>query len=149
MDFDQQPDPFIYADFNALEEYAPDNGLCRIGLTGYGTLASLNKHKIRLFDGLRLRLSDQDELAVVAEVIFDANRIATNCSGWFGKFHRDEIFKIEVRNHVGKSHLCFSCREDIHPYLNQIGRSYSEHCPHCGTAIMFPMLPPEPRQTNI
>lgn len=143
MDLDHKLNDYIYADFDAVEDHALGDGVCQIDLTGYGTLASLSKHNISLFEGLSLKLSDQDELGVIAEAFFDESRIPPNCSGWFGQFQNSDIFEVKVDGLIEKEHLCFSCRVDISRYLDEVGRNYKEFCPHCGASIMFPMEPPE------
>ncbi len=133
----------IYADFNGLEDCPIDADKVILDLTGYGTLASLSHHQIRLKVGQRFVFSDFDGLEVVGEVDFDSTRISKRSSGWFARFSRSHIKDVPPREHDYSSHLCFKCHSNLKAYLDRIGRNFSETCPHCGTPVMFPLLPPE------
>jgi hypothetical protein len=39
-------------------------------------------------------------------------------------------------------HLCLCCRLDLKPHFKDIGRSFTETCPACGTSVMAPLAPP-------
>lgn len=133
----------IYADFNGLEE-SPDfpDDVC-LDLTSYGTLASLSLHQVRLRVGQRLMLCDPDGLRVNGEIAFYSSRKSLPRSGWFAKFKRQDIQDGAPLEHDYATHLCFKCRQNLTPYLNKVGRQFKELCPHCGTPVMFPLLPPE------
>lgn len=133
----------IYADFNDLEGYASDSSKVLLDLTGYGTLASLSLHKLRLHIGQRLLLSDFDGLEALGEIGFDITRVSKYRSGWFAKFSRSDIKHVLPREHDYSVHMCFKCRRNLRPYLDQVGQNFREECPHCGTPVVFPLLPPE------
>jgi hypothetical protein len=132
----------IYADFNGMEDSgtSPDDVL--LDLTGYGTLASLNLHQVRLRVGQHLVLCDPDGLQVVGEVGFDLSRRSSRRSGWFAKFQRHSIQEGTPLEHDFAKHLCFKCRLNLKPHLEKVGRQFNENCPQCGTPVMFPLLPP-------
>jgi hypothetical protein len=133
----------IYADFNGLEDCSPADGYVCLDLTGYGTLASLSLQQLRLRVGQHLTLCDPDGLQVAAEIAFDATRVSERCSGWFGRFKRSDIKVGPSLEHNYSVHTCFKCRRNLKPYLGQVGQNFNEICPHCGTPVMFPLLPPE------
>ncbi|MBL0283841.1 MAG: hypothetical protein IPQ01_07995 [Zoogloea sp.] len=132
----------IYADFNGLEDSLVDADMAVLDLTGYGTLASLSRHGVQLRVGQRLAFSDFDGLEVVGEIGFDSARVSERSSGWYARFSRGEIKDVSPREHDFATHLCFKCRNDLKPYLDKVGRSFVETCPHCGTPVMAPLLPP-------
>lgn len=132
----------IYADFNSLEECSPESSKMCLNLTGYGTLASLSFHKLKLKEGEILVFSDPEGLEVNGITYFDENRVSENCSGWFAKFERDDISEGEPLDHDYDIHTCFTCRNNIKPHLNVVGRQFKEYCPFCGTSVMFPLLAP-------
>jgi hypothetical protein len=137
-----QSNLLIYADFNGIERDSGGSSRARIDMTGYGTLASLSLHRIRLETGECLTLADPDGLRVRAEMIFDKSRIADRCSGWFGSFDESAMEQASSLDQEYNSHLCFKCRNNLFEYLNRVGRAYREYCPTCGTPVMFPLLPP-------
>ena len=132
----------IYADFNGLEDSLVDADMAVLDLTGYGTLASLSRHGVQLRVVQRLAFSDFDGLEVVGEIGFDRARVSERSSGWYARFSRGEIKDVSPREHDFATHLCFKCRNDLKPYLDKVGRSFVETCPHCGTPVMAPLLPP-------
>lgn len=132
----------IYADFNGLEDSPASPGEARLDLTGYGTLASLSQHQLRLRNGQRLMLCDPDGLQVMGEIGFDPSRRSPRSSGWFARFQRRDIRQGEPLEHDYAPHLCFKCRLNLKPHLEKVGQQFDESCPNCGTPVMFPLLPP-------
>ncbi len=132
----------IYADFNGIERCEIDPTWAYLNLTGYGTLACLNFHRIKLEEGQEFLFCEPNDIAVLGVTYFDEKRIASNCSGWFAKCKWAEIFECPPFDFDFGTHLCFSCRRNIESYLDQVGRNYDENCPHCSTAVMFPMSAP-------
>ncbi|EGI78234.1 hypothetical protein [Hylemonella gracilis] len=132
----------IYADFNCLEVSPALPDEVHLDLTGYGTLASLSLHQVRLRVGQHLSLCDPDGLQVIGEIGFDPLRRSLRSSGWFAKFKRRDIQEGAPLEHDYATHLCFKCRQNLKPYLDKVGRQFQESCPHCGTPVMFPLLPP-------
>lgn len=133
----------IYADFNGLEDSSVSPDEVHLDLTGYGTLASLSLHQVRLHEGQHLRLCDPDGLQVLGEISFDPLRRSMRRSGWFARFKRRDMQEGEPLKHDYAAHLCFKCRLDLKPHLDKVGRQFNESCPNCGTPVMFPLLPPE------
>lgn len=131
----------IYADFNGVEMGPEPADEWRLELTGYGTLASLSRYRIKLGRGLVLAFSDPDGLSVVAPVDFDAQRISDNSSGWYAKFKKTEVHDGEPLAD-DNTHPCFSCRNDLKAWLDNVGRQYRECCPHCDTPVLYPLSPP-------
>lgn len=133
----------IYADFNGLEDCPAVHGDSCLDLTAYGTLASLSLHRLRLRVGQHLMLCDPDGLQVTAEICFDPTRVSKQSSGWLGRFRRSDIKVCPALEHDLSVHPFFKCRHNLKPYLDQAGRQFNENCPHCGTPVMFPLLPPD------
>lgn len=132
----------IYADFNGIFELDQEPGYFLLDLTGYGTLAYLSTQRVRLHQIKHLSLGDADGLQVIgAEICFLKSMVTDRCSGWFAKFLRSDIHE---GTHVvePESHPCFNCQMDLKPFLDKVGRNFNEHCPNCGTSVMYPLLPP-------
>ena len=127
----------ICADFNGVEECSSEPGMACLGLTGYGTLASLSFHRLRIREGETLVFCDPDGLMAHGVTYFDKSRVSEICSGWFAKFRFAEIVKIEPTDHDHQVHVCFTCRKDIKPHLDAVGKRYNENCPFCGTIVHF------------
>ncbi len=132
----------IYADFNGLEDSAASPDDACLDLTGYGTLASLSLHQVRLRVGQQLTLCDPDGLQVMGEICFDSSRQSRHSSGWYAKFKRSDIQNGAPLEHDYATHLCFKCRRNLELHLDKIGRQFNEKCPYCSTPVMFPLLPP-------
>ena len=132
----------IYADFNGLEDSVASPDEVLLDLTGYGTLASLSLHRVRLRAGQHLMLCDPDGLWVMGEINFDPSRRSSRRSGWFATFQRRGIREGASLQHDYATHLCFKCRLNLKPHLDKVGRQFNEICPHCGTPVMFPLSPP-------
>lgn len=128
----------IYADFNGLEHSATSPDEVHLDLTGYGTLASLSQHQLRLRVGQRLTLCDADGLHVVAEIGFDPSRR----SGWFAKFQQRDIREGTPLEHDYATHMCFKCRLNLKPHLDKVGWQFKESRPHCGTSVMYLLMAP-------
>lgn len=136
-------DTNIYADFNGIEECRLDPNMLCLDLTGYGTLASLSLHKVKLKEGLFLVFNDPEGLSVRGITYFDQDKVSGNCSGWFARIQSDDIIENEPLEHDYDTHTCFTCRKNIKPYLDKIGRQFKENCPFCDTSIMLPLSPPD------
>jgi len=132
----------IYADFNGVESCVDDDEKLCLDLTGFGTLASLSAHGIKLERGKEFTFVDADGLTVHAIVEFDPARTLENCSGWFARFREIDLFygaPIELDH---STHLCLHCRRDIKPHLKKVGQNFAENCPFCGVSVMAPLAPP-------
>lgn len=84
------PLPRIRVDFNAIE-YTPDAQHAMMPLTGYGTLASLARQRLRLSEGMALVLIEPNDIECEVTVHFD--RMRTDPAGrqgaWVARFdHR-------------------------------------------------------------
>lgn len=132
----------IYADFNGVEPCSTmDDELC-LDLTGFGTLASLSRYGVKLSPGMRLTFSDTDGLTVTAPVEFDESRVGSRSAGWYARFRKIDLREEEPIDHDFNCHLCFKCRRDLKSYLAQVGQQFYEHCPDCGTPVIYPLEPP-------
>lgn len=136
----------IYADFNGVEACTSGSNMLCLDLTGYGTLASLSLNKLKLKEGQTLDFSDTEGLSVSGEIYFDKDQVSGNCSGWFAKFQRGDISEGEPLDHDYDTHTCFTCRNNIKPYLDSVGRQFKENCPFCDTSVMITLS--NPRKTK-
>lgn len=132
----------IYADFNSVEECPSDSNILCLDLTGYGTLASLSLHKLKLKEGQSLVFNDPEGLSVSGVTYFDKDKISENCSGWFAKIQRDDIAEDKPLDQDYDTHICFTCRNNIKPHLDSVGQQFRENCPFCGTSVMIPLSRP-------
>jgi hypothetical protein len=135
----------IYADFNGIVVCPGGLPNSCLDLTGYGTLASLSRHRIRLSEGLVLTFYEPDDIEVEAEVFYDTTHRGkfTAPGRWLARFNSVKIRNSEVTEARERpEHLCFTCRLDLTEYLRLVGRQYNEACPSCGTSVMHPLLPP-------
>jgi hypothetical protein len=133
----------IYADFNGIEKCKADPDSVLLNLTGYGTLASLSLHKIKLYEGGTIDLCDPEGLMATGILLFDKTKVSNNSSGWFAQFKRNEISEGEPIDHDYSNHICFNCRENIKKHLDKVGRQFNEVCPYCGTPVMCPLSAPD------
>lgn len=136
--------PRIYADFNAIEYLDGSRVEARMSITGYGSLASLSKQKIRLSEGLRLTLFEPGDVEVTGVAHFDPARRdpAGRAGEWVVQFRASEIRDSACGSELTREHLCFSCGENMYTHLDKVGRRYVESCPRCGTSVMEPLGPP-------
>ncbi len=133
----------IYADFNGVEECPEDPKFASLDLTGYGTLASLSLHKLKLKEDMALTLCDSDGLYVNAKIYFDTTRVSENCAGWFAKFKAQDISEGMPMEHDFDRHICFKCSNNLRPYLDVVGQNFNENCPFCGASVLTPLSPPK------
>lgn len=136
----------IYADFNGIIDCSKGNSKSCLALTGYGTLASLSRHQIRLREGMILTFYEPDDIEVEGEVFYDTKIPSkfTSPGQWVALYDSQQVRNSEESCDLDlKQHLCFKCRIDLEPYLKTVGQQYKEICPNCGTDIMSPLLPPD------
>lgn len=139
----------IYADFNGTEPCsAGDEKLC-LDLTGFGTLASLSRHSVKLRRGLSLTFADSDGLTVTAPVEFDPRRVGRRSAGWIAIFRKKDLRDEEPVDHDFNSHICFNCRNDIKEHLRAVGQQFSARCPYCGTPVIYPLEPPDESKGDV
>ena len=136
--------PVIYADFNSLEASDVGGFDSRVGLTGYGSIASLSTQGIRLTEGMNLIVCEPSDIEAEGIAHFDSCVVdpAGRQGEWFVLVNREEIRDTDRILNSVKEHLCLGCRKDLFTYLNEGSRLYREICPYCGTSIMAPLAPP-------
>ncbi len=136
--------PRIYVDFNALEYARDGSGLAEVSITGYGTLASLSCQKLQLTEGLEVVIFEPENIESLGLTRFDPLRVdpAGRTGEWVVRIDPKQVQDCKVGQTPPNSHPCFGCGIDLQPHLEAIGRSYSEICPSCGTAVMAPLAPP-------
>lgn len=138
--------PRIYADFNGVTSCPERISLTCLNLTGYGTLASLSRHQIRLREGMILIFYDPGDIEVEGRVFYDLTNPGkfTSPGRWLAAVDLDLVKDTEDNDESDlKQHPCFKCRLDLTEYLQIVGRQYKEFCPNCGTSIVYPLLPPD------
>lgn len=137
--------PRIYADFNSIEYLNADHSSATVGLTGYGTLASLSKLKLRLTEGMALLLYEPNDIEVQGSAHFDRERKdpAGRSGEWIAFIDPREIKDCAQGEPAHFEHDCFGCGRNLLPHLKAVGQRYSEFCPHCGTSVMAPLASPE------
>jgi ribosomal protein S27AE len=137
--------PRVYADFNAIEYERDGSCYARLPLTGYGTLASLSRQKLRITEGLELVLFEPNDIECNARAHFCPNRCgpATIVGEWVAVIQNNDFRDSINNNDIGFQHPCFGCGIDLEK-MQPIGwRSYREVCVMCGTSVMAPLAPPE------
>ena len=136
--------PRVYADFNAIE-YLPESTMQAVlPLTGYGTLASLSRQRMRLAEGLALILYEPNDIECEGVAHFDATRKdpAGRVGEWVARINHQDIRGCTQDDPQSSEHPCISCGTDLVQALKNCARNYMEHCPKCGESIMTPMAPP-------
>jgi hypothetical protein len=110
------PLPRIYADFNAIEYDDADGAYyARLPLTGYGTLASLSRQRLRLTEGLRLVLYEPNDIECDATAHFEESRVdpAGRLGEWVGLIEKNEFRDSLGDEEFWPEHLCFGCGVDL------------------------------------
>ena len=136
--------PFVYADFNSIERYTFGGYDSRVGMTGYGSIASLSTQRIKLREGMDLIVYEPLDIEATGVAHFDLNCSdpAGRIGMWFVLVNNKDIRDSKYSSEAGGTHLCFGCRYDLKEHLDKSGRRYQEKCPRCGTEIMTPLSPP-------
>lgn len=138
--------PCVYVDFNALPSARAMSGSAQVAMeiTGYGTLRSLARQRLHLAEGMALLLFEPNDIQCHATAHFEP--LLTDPAGrvgaWVALLDPGSIEDCALPEEVGIGHPCASCRNDLVPYLREVGQRYTEHCPTCGTSVMAPMEPP-------
>jgi ribosomal protein L37AE/L43A len=138
------PPPRVYADFNAIE-YTPDKPFAEMPLTGFGTLASLARQRLRLFEGMRLILFESNDIECEATAHFDRSRIdpAGRQGEWIARFDHRLIRDLpNIGETLPKQHPCIVCGQPFYGQERGRGRTYTDRCSNCGASVMEPMLAP-------
>ena len=134
--------PRVYADFNAIE-HLPGESFAEMPLTGYGTLASLARQRLRLSEGMALVLFEPNDIECEVTVHFDKKRTdpAGRKGEWVARFdHRSVHSCAQSDEPVTEQHPCLVC--GAQSFGQSRSRTYTEVCSACGASVMEPMLPP-------
>jgi ribosomal protein L37AE/L43A len=134
--------PRVYADFNAIE-YLPNSGRAEMRLTGYGTLASLARQRLRLSEGMPLVLFEPDDIECEVTVHFDSERTdpAGRKGEWVARFNHHSVLNCTQKEEASaQPHPCIVC--GAQSFGQERSRTYTEVCSVCGASVMEPMLPP-------
>ncbi len=140
------PVPRVYADFNAIEYLDGGSSMAEMALTGYGTLASLARQRLRLSEGLLLLLYESNDIECEAVAHFDQSR--KDPAGRIGEWvaliddHRN-IRDCTEPPEASNEHPCIVCGNDFASQSLTRGRDYKEICVNCGASVMEPMMPPQ------
>ena len=139
----QRP-PRIYADFNAIEYPTDGSSYALLPLTGYGTLASLSRHGLRLTEGQPLILFEPNDIECDATAHFEQTRAdpVGTLGEWVALISKNEFRNIVGDEELSLQHPCFGCGVDLNNQEPPGWRSYKEVCNVCGTPVMAPLLPP-------
>jgi hypothetical protein len=139
------PLPRIYADFNAIEYENDGSCYARVPLTGYGTIASLSKQRLRLAEGQSLVLFEPNDIECNARAHFERERIgpAGLVGEWVAIIPQNDFRDCVGDDELTLEHLCFGCRTDLEQQRPTGWRSYHEVCSNCGTPVLAPLAPPE------
>jgi hypothetical protein len=138
------PLPRVYADFNAIEYVVAGTGYARLPLTGYGTLASLSRQRLRLTEGRPLILFEPNDIECEATAHFETSRLdpAGRLGEWVALIQKDEFRDSRGDEELSLQHPCFGCGVDLNNQVPPGWRTYKEFCSACGTPVMAPLLPP-------
>lgn len=136
------PLPRVYADFNAIE-YPPGASFAEMPLTGFGTLSSLARQRLRLLESMAVVLFEPNDIECEATIHFDRSR--TNPAGtlgeWVARFDPNSVrYLPQTGEPHSNEHPCIVCGMPF--FGEECGRTYSDTCINCGASVMEPMLPP-------
>ena len=134
----------LYADFNAIEYPADGSCYALMPLTGYGTLASLSRQRIRLTEGQPLVLFEPNDIECDATAHFEDLRLdpVGNKGEWVARIATNEFREAIGDEDLSLKHPCYGCGTDLNVQEPPGWRSYREACNACGTPVMAPLLPP-------
>jgi hypothetical protein len=134
----------VYADFNAIEYLDDERTRAEMSLTGYGTLASLARQKLRLHEGMALLLYETNDIECEAEMHFDSSRLdpAGRRGEWIARLDPSNVRASAYGGEGSSAHPCIVCERDL-ASQSGYGSSYTEKCAGCGASIMVPLAPPK------
>jgi hypothetical protein len=135
------PLPRVYADFNSLEYINEDGSISRLGLTGYGTISSLSRQKLRLVEGMPIICFEPNDIEVQGIAHFDNSVCdpAGRIGSWFAIIDQHKVKNVDISEEENFEHPCFHCGANLKEHLHRVGQHYNEHCPNCGTSVMAPL----------
>ena len=140
---DKIPLPRVYADFNPIE-YPLGSDFAEMPLTGFGTLSSLARQRLRLLEGMEVLLFEPNDIECKATVHFDRSRIdpAGRQGEWVARFDPSSIQTLPLMEEsYACEHPCIVCDK---PFFGEVrSRTYKDTCVNCGASVMEPMLPPD------
>jgi hypothetical protein len=136
--------PRVYADFNAIEYPADGTCYALLPLTGYGTLASLSRQRLRLTEGRPLILFEPNDIECNATAHFEERRLnpVGTLGEWVALIPKNEFRDTFGDEELSMQHPCYGCGVDLNSQVPPGWRSYQEACNVCGTPVMAPLLPP-------
>jgi hypothetical protein len=140
------PLPYIYADFNALGNVGEGELFAEMDLTGYGTLASLARQRLRLKEGMEFFLFEPNDIECRAVAHFDPTRIdpAGRVGSWVARIPSPVTTRQSEQPEANSNeHPCIVCGSDFADEFAKVGRHYTEECAKCGASVMEPMAPPK------
>jgi hypothetical protein len=134
----------VYADFNAIEHQDVTEGYSLLPLTGYGTLASLSRQKLRLTERQQLVLFEPNDVECDATVYYAKERAgpAGILGEWVAQIKKNAFRDCTGDEELSLEHPCFGCGLDLETHQPAHWRSYHEICAKCGTPVMAPLAPP-------
>ena len=137
--------PRIYADFNAIEYLDNERSIAEVALTGYGTLASLARQRLRLVEGMALLLYQPNDIECEAVAHFERFRRdpADRSGEWVARLDARKIRDCLHPEEASNEHPCIVCGRDFLAQPSTVARNYKENCIGCGASVMEPMAPPE------
>ena len=134
--------PYIYADFNALNPHA-DDAIVEMQITGYGTLASLARQKLRFTEGMAMVVYEPMDIECEATAHYDSllKDPAGRPGAWVVRLNPTNIRESVQSQDNNGEHPCIICGHDFKVSFAR-GRNYTEHCVSCGASVMEPLAPP-------
>ena len=133
----------VYVDLNA------GVGVGQVRLSCLGTLRDLCAMRVRLHDGLPLRLyTDSDftsdlEMDAVARWIPDENSL--DGGSWVAEIDSSKLWEVPVTEppSVGSWFPCSACGRNLAEQIARLGLPVDARCAGCGVRIRAPIDPPD------
>jgi hypothetical protein len=137
--------PHVYADFNALPNARsqPGSAMVRMEITALGTIRSLARQGLRLYEGMSVLLFEPRDIQCLAKVYFDPSLSdpAGRAGAWVAELDPG-VIEDSLLEDPDAGHPCLSCGYDLAEYLARMGCNYTQSCPQCETSIMAPLAKP-------
>jgi hypothetical protein len=138
----------IYADFNALLDVGGTERPGLVRLDRMGTLRDLSAARLKLTEGLGLRLrsdsTEDEDLEVDAIVRWIANPHALDGGYWVAEFEQHSIRDVPIvrTRSVTEWFPCASCGTNLAAEFAQFGLDSSTRCSVCGARVHELIAPP-------